>query len=119
MSGVAIEIKNYDELIDLLNRRLDELQLTRSTVDELGGLQENYISKCLRSAQTRKLGSVSGFTTFGVLGLRLFFLQDDDATARTLARRTPRKKGLVRRTAAPRTNAAGSSPGLPAAARNV
>lgn len=96
-SGVAIEIKSYDELIAVINRRVEELQLSLSSVDQLAGLQENYISKCLRKHPVKRLGAVSGFCTFGALGLRLFFLQDDQATARTVSRRVPRKSSYVHR----------------------
>src|SRR4051812_42695572 len=91
MSGVAIEIKNYDELIDLCNQRAAELQLTRAQLDELAGLQEGYSSKVLRKSQLKKLGPIS-FHLFGALGVRLFCLQSDAATERTLARRIPRKE---------------------------
>jgi hypothetical protein len=129
MSGVAREIKSWDEFIAVCNARVNELQLTRAELDEICGFPENYSSKLLRNRDcsdkrnVRSIGRVSYPKIFGALGLRLFLLQDDAATAKTLALRTPRKAchdtSAVRKQAGSRADSAGSSPGLPAAALNA
>lgn len=96
MSGIAIELKTYDDVIALINRRLADLQVTMAELDERAGLQTNYASKVLRRSQIKKIGPVS-FTMFEAVGIRLFALQNDEATARTLARRTPRQHCHVQR----------------------
>lgn len=90
-AAIAREIKNYDELIEICNQRANELQLTRAELDELSQLQEGYSSKILRKKSVKTIGHVS-MRLFGALGIRLFLLQNDDATARILAQRTPRKE---------------------------
>jgi hypothetical protein len=124
MSGVAREIKSYAELIEVCNMRVNELGLTRAELDELAGLTLNYSSKILRRKHIKKFGPVSHPSIFGALGIRLFLLEDSVLTAKTLARRTPRKENFDNsaareRNAAARAEASGASPGLPAAAKHV
>jgi hypothetical protein len=71
------------------------LQLTRAQIDEISGLQEGYSSKILRKSRLKKLGSISMPNLFGTLGVKLFLVEDPEATAKTLSRRTPRREAYV------------------------
>jgi hypothetical protein len=91
MAAIAREILDYDELIQLCRQRKKELQLSNVEVDEIAGFSEMGTNKLLGPRRYKHLGRVSAPLLFGALGIRLFLLEDPGATAKPLARRTPRQ----------------------------
>jgi hypothetical protein len=50
------EIYEYGQLLDALRARRDELQLSHTTIDDVGGLCPGYASKVLSNPPLRGLG---------------------------------------------------------------
>jgi hypothetical protein len=67
------------------------LALSRLEMDRLAGLPSGYTAKLLDKIENSKkrIWPVSLEATLGVLGLKMILVQDDTATARTLALRKP------------------------------
>lgn len=75
---------DYDQLLDLVRRRIDELQTRGETVDEVAGLPDGYTSKLLCKA--RGTGVVSLGPLMSALGMTML-LQVDDAYDERIKRR--------------------------------
>jgi hypothetical protein len=75
--------------------RADELELSRLEIDRLGGLPSGYAGKLLGKdgaapgRKHKKMWPIALESMLGVLGLKILLIEDDAATARTLALRTP------------------------------
>jgi hypothetical protein len=93
-------ITDYRTLVETCRARADELQLSRSEIDRLSGLPSGYAGKILGKASvedvgfprkkgSKKLWPVALETMLGTLGLKILLIEDEAATARTLALRTP------------------------------
>jgi|SRR6476620_12797636 hypothetical protein len=80
---------DYAEMIQALRDRADELQISRLDLDEIAGFHSGYSSKLLASRPAKIVGPISFGPLIQTLGLRLFFIEDEASTARTVARRTP------------------------------
>jgi hypothetical protein len=91
---------DYRTLIETCRARADELQLSRSELDRLSGLPAGYSGKILgkksvedvsypRKKSSKKLWPVALESMLGTLGLRILLIEDEAATARTLALRQP------------------------------
>jgi hypothetical protein len=76
------------------------VRLSRAEIDRLGGLPGGYSGKILgkasvddisypRKKSSKKLYPVALEVMLGVLGLKILLIEDDAATARTLALRVP------------------------------
>jgi hypothetical protein len=86
-------ISDYRTLVETCRQRADELGLSRLEIDRLGGLPTGYAGKLLgkdgEGGRKKKMWPVSLEAMLGVLGLKILLIEDDAATARTLALRTP------------------------------
>ena len=94
-------ISDYRTLIETCRARADELGLSRLEIDRLSGLPAGYTGKLLGNAalddvgfprkksSSRKMWPVALESMLGVLGLKILLIEDDAATARTLALREP------------------------------
>jgi hypothetical protein len=93
-------ISDYRGLVETCRARADELALSRSEIDRLGGLPAGYAGKLLGKAavddvsypqkkRSKKMWPVALEAMLGVLGLKILLIEDDTATARTLALRVP------------------------------
>ena len=93
-------IGDYRTLVEACRARADELAISRSEIDRLGGLPAGYAGKLLgkdavddvgfrRKKSSKKMWPVALESMLGVLGLKILLIEDDAATARTLALRTP------------------------------
>jgi hypothetical protein len=91
---------DYRTLVETCRARADELELSRAEIDRLGGLPAGYSGKLLgkaavndvsypRKKSSKKMWPVALEAMLGVLGLKILLIEDDAATARTLALRTP------------------------------
>jgi hypothetical protein len=93
-------IGDYRALVEACRARADELALSRAEIDRLGGLPAGYGGKLLgkaavddvsypRKKNSKKMWPVALESMLGVLGLKILLIEDDAATARTLALRNP------------------------------
>jgi hypothetical protein len=86
-------ISDYRGLIETCRQRADELGISRLEIDRIGGLPSGYAGKLLGrdggGPRQKKMWPVALESMLGVLGLKILLIEDDAATARTLALRTP------------------------------
>jgi hypothetical protein len=88
-------ITDYRTLVETCRARADELELSRSEVDRLSGLPSGYAGKILGKdagapgKKHKKMWPISLELMLSTLGLRILLIEDEAATARTLALRTP------------------------------
>jgi hypothetical protein len=88
-------ITDYRGLVQACRVRADELELSRLEIDRLGGLPVGYAGKLLGKdsgepgRKHKKMWPIALESMLGVLGLKILLIEDDVATARTLALRTP------------------------------
>ena len=85
--GVA---HDYQELIAALRARQTELNVAYSTIDEVSGLPQNYVSKLLAQMPIKGLGRISLGPLLGSLGLVLIVAEDLEALQRVRSRLVPR-----------------------------
>lgn len=86
---------SYDELIEVLRRRAQDLQISRLTLDELAGLSSGYSGKVLGLGQAKRLGPMSLESILGALALgiaRVELVEDPALVARMAPRWTKRKR---------------------------
>jgi hypothetical protein len=85
-------ITDYGSLLEAFRERAQELEISREGIDSVAGWADGYASKLLagEAAKKRKIiGPMSLGLMLGTLGLKMILVEDPEATARTLARRTP------------------------------
>jgi hypothetical protein len=82
-------VNDYQGLMEIFRQRAEELEISRSSIDELSGLANGFAGKALGNQQRKKMGPVSLGPMLQVLGLKMLIIEDEAATARTLALRTP------------------------------
>src|ERR1700687_2415820 len=82
---------DYRTLIQTCRARADELALSRLELDRLSGLPSGYSAKLLGKVENTKdkkrIWPVGLGAMLGTLGLRMLLIEDEAATARTLALR--------------------------------
>jgi hypothetical protein len=88
-------ITDYRTLVETCRARADELAISRLEIDRLGGLPAGYAGKLLGKdggapgRKNKKMWPIALESMLGVLGLKILLIEDEAATARTLALRTP------------------------------
>jgi hypothetical protein len=85
-------IHNYRALVETCQQRAIDLEISRSEIDRLAGFTAGYAGKLLgngHSVRPKQMWPTSLDLMLGVLGLRILLIEDEAATARTLALRTP------------------------------
>jgi hypothetical protein len=87
-------VKSYDDLHQLLRARAEELNVSRSTLDDAAGFTPGHASKLLSPTPIKKLGAVTMGLMLQVLGLQLIAVEDAEALRRI-------KGKLVKREVAP------------------
>lgn len=88
-------VNDYAGFHAALRARVDELQVTFDTIDEVAGFPSRYTSKLLAPGHTKWIGPMSFDALLGVLGLRLIVVEDVEALARVSARLVKRERPLV------------------------
>jgi hypothetical protein len=82
-------VNDYDGLIEICRQRAEELAISREGIDDLSGLADGLAGKLLGKRRRKNMGPTSLGPMLQALGLRLLIIEDEAATARTLALRTP------------------------------
>jgi hypothetical protein len=93
--SIARPISDYRTLVETCRARAAELELSRAEIDRISGLPEGYSGKLLGNAGTlpgpskkkKKMWPTSLELMLGTLGLKMLLVEDEAATARTLALR--------------------------------
>lgn len=75
-------VRNYQEFMDALRARADELGMTRLDIDDRAGLQDGYASKLLAPVPIKSVGPVSLGPVLGAMGLMIVVVEDAEALAR-------------------------------------
>jgi hypothetical protein len=90
-------ITTRDELLDLIQRRRDELKITHETIDALTGWASGYASKLLCNPPMKGFGKNSLDLILGALALgiaQVTFVEDPDAVKRMSGRWLRRRRPL-------------------------
>jgi hypothetical protein len=91
---------DYRTLVETCRERAEEMGISRSEIDRLGGLPAGYAGKLLgkegAGGRKKKMWPIALESMLGVLGLKILLIEDDAATARTLALREPVDRGKQR-----------------------
>jgi hypothetical protein len=84
-------IGDYGSMVEVCRQRAEELEISRSEIDRLSGLPDGYSSKILGKGyrKPKRMWPIGLEAMLGVLGLKILLLEDEAATARTLAQRDP------------------------------
>jgi hypothetical protein len=85
-------ISDYRGLVETCRARADELELSRSEIDRICGLPAGYAGKLLGNGlakRKKRMWPIGLEAMLGTLGLRILLIEDEVATARTLAQRIP------------------------------
>jgi hypothetical protein len=90
-AAVGQSFTHYSTLIETCRSRCDELALSRAELDRLSGLPDGYSAKLLGrdgcGQRQKRAWPISLEALLGALGLKVILIIDEQATARTLARR--------------------------------
>jgi hypothetical protein len=96
MRSLAI-VADYQQLIDALRSRAEQLDVSNETIDAAAGWCSSYAAKLLARRPSRALGPLSMGLMLEALGLRLAVVEDPQALARALPRLHKRKRNGVHR----------------------
>jgi hypothetical protein len=100
--GVA---RSYDEFVEALRRRKDQLGLSNECVEHIGDLTAGFCDKLIGPSQTKKFGRFSLDAMLGVLGLSVVVVVDD-TKVRAVKRRYERRDDRMTRMAQDRRKTA-------------
>jgi len=95
---VIAEFSNYDEMINGLRLRANELNVSGEQLDAYSGLPPKYAQKLLGPNQIRRLGAISLGPFLGALCVKGQFVEDKAAVERLKTRITPRQSSYIRPT---------------------
>jgi hypothetical protein len=82
--------RNWDDLRNAIRARCDEFDVSRQTVDRVGGLPDGQTAKLLAPVRRQEMGRISFPAMLGALGLAVVVVEDRDAIAGLRHRLTPR-----------------------------
>jgi hypothetical protein len=82
---------DYVGLHLILRARADELNVSRTTLDEVAGLTPGHASKLLAPRPLKKLGNLTLGLLLQTMGLKLVVVEDPEALERIRAKLIPRE----------------------------
>jgi hypothetical protein len=94
---IARPLQNYRGLVEVCRARAEQLAISRLEIDRISGLPNGYSAKLLghaegakpAAAKPKRMWPASLEAILGTLGLKILVIEDEAATARTLALREP------------------------------
>ena len=95
---IIADVSSYEQMLEALRQRVNELQINGERFDEYAGLPRGYLSKLVGANPVRRLGMTSFEPVLSALGLRCLFIEDEAATKRLRERLPPRNPAYVRGT---------------------
>ena len=90
------EFTSYDQMLDIVRRRVSELAVNGERFDEFAGLPRGYLSKLIGIRPIRKIAMTSMGPLFSALAIRCVMIEDPVALARLKSRLKPRNPSYVR-----------------------
>jgi hypothetical protein len=88
-------IRNYDDLVDAIRRRIFALDTTFEAANDAAGLPDRYLAKILAAQRPKHFGPMSLTLMLQTLGVALIMVPVDDAELeRVRARLAPRRYPL-------------------------
>jgi hypothetical protein len=93
---IVATFDSYAGMLDAIRERVNELQVTGTSLDHYIGLPLGYYSKLAGSNPIRRLGMTSFAPILNGLGLKCQFVEDQAATQRLKKRVPPRNGSYVR-----------------------
>jgi hypothetical protein len=91
--SIARPIPGYKGLVETCRARAEELGISRLELDRLAGLPQGYSGKLLgkdgAGKKQKRMWPVGLELMLATLGLKVLLIEDEAATARTLALREP------------------------------
>jgi hypothetical protein len=93
---IIADVSSYEQMVDALRQRVQELSINGERFDEYAGLPRGYLSKLVGANPVRRLGMTSFEPVLSGLGLRCLFVEDEQATQRLKKRLPPRNSSYVR-----------------------
>jgi hypothetical protein len=88
-------VRDLEGLHAVMRARADELQVARTTIDDLAGIQSGYASKVMSPKPIKTLlGRRTLGPILGALGLALVVIEDKEALARIAGRLVKKRHGI-------------------------
>jgi hypothetical protein len=87
--------RDYEDLVQALRARQDEIGLSNHLLDELAGFTEGHTDKLIGPSRTKTLGSFSLQTLLDALGLSFVIVEDLDKVRRMESRWEQRQQCYV------------------------
>jgi hypothetical protein len=87
--GVATD---YDDMIELVRYRVEELATTHESVDAVAGIPAGYFGKVVAPQPIKSMGKLTMGPVLQTLGLALIVVRDDEQFARLKDRLAKRKR---------------------------
>jgi hypothetical protein len=97
MSAVLKIISTYDDLVEGVRERCDEMSMTRAELDHQAGLADGHAGKLLCPAHLKRFGIRSLGFVLGGIGCKLALIDDPDQAAKIRARMKPRERPIKAR----------------------
>ena len=92
---VVATVGDHNQLLDVIRRRVEELNVSHEVVEAIAGLQSGYLSKVLADPPPKRMGPFTWFLILGALGLDVQLAENQQAMERLRPRLEKRK--LVRK----------------------
>ena len=89
-------VRSYDDLHAILRARAEELEVSRTTIDEVAGLTPGYSSKLLAPRPMKIMGELSFGIILSALGIKLIAVIDTEMLTRFEKGRARRTNRMVR-----------------------
>ena len=94
--GTAVPrfISTYDELVNAVRDRCDEMGMTRNELDHQAGLADGHAGKLLCKSHLKRFGLRSLGFVLGGIGCKLALIEDPEQAAKIRARMKPRERPI-------------------------
>lgn len=92
-----LSISSDHELHRALRQRVEELQVTYESIDEVAGFTARYASKLLAPTQIKRFAGMSRWALVGALGCKLVLMVDREKTRRLLPKLSKRRVKMASR----------------------
>src|SRR5258706_4189407 len=94
MSAVLKIISTYDDLVEGVRERCDEMGMTRNELDHQAGLADGHAGKLLCHSQLKRFGIRSLGFVLGGIGCKLALIEDPEQAAKIRGRMKPRQRPI-------------------------
>jgi hypothetical protein len=92
-------VADHNQLLEAIRRRIQELGLSYEVVNDLAGLQQNYLTKVISNPPPKRMSPFTQFLILQALGLRVRLEEDPELIEKLKGRWSKRKLRKSMRTA--------------------